>query len=184
MTAPEARTGGPESNARGLMVLAAALVVGFLLLANWGNDSSSKTSATDNSSAPVTTGDLSVSTTAPKSTTTTSGSDHAPSEVSVIVLNGSGQSGAAATNSTTIGDAGYTMQTPGNAPATTTTTTVYYKDGYQADAIAVAGLLGRSTDVVKPLSDASLGGAEGDADVVVVLGSDIPPVSATTTTTA
>ncbi len=94
----------------------------------------------------------------------------------------SSQTGAAATNSSTIGDAGYTMLTPGNAQ-NIDSTTVYYADGYEADAIAVAQLLGKGTDAVKPLSDASLGGAEGDANVVVVLGADTPPVDSTTTTT-
>ena len=42
---------------------------------------------------------------------------------------------------------------------------------------AIALLLGKSTDAVSPLSDVDLGGAEGDANVVVILGSDTPPVS-------
>lgn len=185
MTAPEARAGSRDSNARGLIVLAVALVVGFLLLWSWGPDTSSSDASSNGVGSPATTAPLdSGATTTEATTTTTAGSSRAPSEVSVIVLNGSGQTGAAGTNSTTVGESGYTMLTPGNAPAGTDTTIVYYADGYQEDAIAVAGILGKGTDAVKPLTDASLGGAEGDADVVVVLGSDIPPVSATTTTTS
>lgn len=184
MTAPEARPGGLDSNVRGLLVLGAAVLVGVLLLASWGDDGASKVATTDGkTTTTVDIGDLGTTTTAPaESTTTTSASAHSPSEVSVIVLNGSGQTGAAATNSSTIGDAGYTMLTPGNAQ-NIDSTTVYYADGYEADAIAVAQLLGKGTDAVKPLSDASLGGAEGDANVVVVLGADTPPVDSTTTTT-
>ena len=183
MTAPEARPGGLDSNVRGLMVLVVALVVGFLLLWSWGDDTSSSDASSNGAGTPATTAPLDSVSTTEATTTTTAGSDRAPSEVSVIVLNGSGQTGAAGTNSTTIGESGYTMLTPGNAP-TTETTVVYYADGYQEDAIAVAGILGKGTDAVKPLSEASLGGAEGDADVVVVLGGDIPPVSGTTTTTS
>ena len=184
MTAPEARPGGLDSNVRGLLVLGAAVLVGVLLLASWGDDGASKVATTDGkTTTTVDIGDLGTTTTAPtETTTTTPGSANSPSEVSVIVLNGSGQTGAAATNSSTIGDAGYTMLTPGNAQ-NIDSTTVYYADGYEADAIAVAKLLGKGTDAVKPLSDASLGGAEGDANVVVVLGADTPPVDSTTTTT-
>ncbi|HWJ62455.1 MAG TPA: LytR C-terminal domain-containing protein, partial [Acidimicrobiales bacterium] len=110
-------------------------------------------------------------------TTTAATSDHSPSEVSVLVLNGSSQAGVAASTSTTIGESGYTMLSPSNAPANVDTTAVYYAEGYEADAIAVAQILGKGTDAVKPLTEASLGGAEGDADVVVVLGADTPPAS-------
>ncbi|WP_421118465.1 LytR C-terminal domain-containing protein [Aquihabitans daechungensis] len=187
MTAPEARPGGLDSNVRGLLVLGAAVVVGILLLASWGDDGGSTVETTDSkTSTTVDTSGLGSTTSPPDeevTTTTAPPSDHSPSEVSVIVLNGSGQTGAAGTNSETVGAAGYTMLTPGNAPANIDSTTVYYADEYESDAIAVAQLLGKGTDAVKPLSEASLGGAEGDADVVVILGADTPPVDSSTTTT-
>ena len=192
MTAPEARPGGLDSNIRGLLVLGAAVIVGILLLASWGDDGGSTVDASGSTpSTTVDTSNLGSTTTAADAATTTTAppSDHTPSEVSVIVLNGSGQAGAAATSSQNVGGAGYTMLTPGNAPTNIDSTTVYYADGYESDAIAVAQVLGKGTDAVKPLSDASLGGAEGDANVVVILGADTPPVdsgatgSSTTTTT-
>jgi len=186
MTAPEARPGGLDSNVRGLLVLGAAVVVGILLLASWGDDGGTTVETGDaKASTTLDTSDLGSTTSPPEDSTTTTAppSDHSPSEVSVIVLNGSGQTGAAGTNSETVGAAGYTMLTPGNAPANIDSTTVYYADGYESDAIAVAQLLGKGTDAVKPLSEASLGGAEGDANVVVILGADTPPVDSSTTTT-
>ncbi|WP_426571158.1 LytR C-terminal domain-containing protein [Aquihabitans sp. McL0605] len=185
MTAPEARPGGLDSNVRGLLVLAVALVVGFLLLFSWGDGGSSgNKSAADTNSGPATTAALGgTTTTAAEGTTTTAASGHTPSEVKVVVLNGSGQTGAAGTVSSTIGQSGYTMNTPGNAAAATTTT-IYYAPDFQADAIAVAGVIGKNTDAVKPIADVPAGTAVGDADVVVVLGADQPPVSGTTTTTA
>ena len=194
MTAPEARPGGLDSNVRGLIVLGVAIVVGGLLLWSWGDDGSTTVDAGKGStSTTVDVSDLGTTTTAAdaaSTTTTAATSDHSPSEVSVIVLNGSGQTGVAASTSATIGESGFTMLTPGNAPANVETTAVYYADGYEADAIAVAQVLGKGTDAVKPVTEASLGGAEGDADVVVVLGADTPPASggstsgSSTTTTA
>lgn len=167
---------------RGLIVLVVFLAIGVLLLASGGNGGSDKDTG-KTTSGPTTTGDLSVATTAPDDTTTTSpGTTRPPADVKVIVLNGSGQNGAAGSTSETIGQAGYSMQTPGNAPSTAETT-VYYDTDYKAEGTAIALLLGKNTDSVKPLSDASLGGAEGDANVVVVLGANTPPVSSSTTTT-
>lgn len=187
MTAPEARPGGLDSNARGLIVLVVAIVIGGLLLWSWGDDGTTTVDAGKESTATtVDVSDLGTSTTAADSGTSTSTtaatSGRAPSEVSVIVLNGSGQTGVAASTSATIGESGFSMLTPGNAPANAETTAVYYADGYEADAIAVAQVLGKGTDAVKPVTEASLGGAEGDADVVVVLGADTPPASGGSTT--
>lgn len=197
MTAPEARPGGLDSNVRGLIVLAVAIVIGGALLWSWGGDSGTTdvTAGKDSTSTTVDISDLGTTTTAAESggdtTTTAATSDHSPSEVSVLVLNGSSQTGVAASTAATIGESGFTMLSPSNAPANVETTSIYYADGYEADAIAVAQILGKGTDSVKPLTEASLGGAEGDADVVVVLGADTPPASgggdtsgSSTTTTA
>lgn len=180
MTAPEARPSGLDSNARGLLVLAVALVVGVLLLASAGRGGDDNATKTDTAGV-TTTADLGSDAT---TSTPSSTSDRAPSEVKVIVLNGSGQAGAAGTTSDTVGQGGYTMLKPGNAPAAEATS-VFYAEDYKAEATAIALNLGKSTDTVKPLSEAQLGGAELDANVVVVLGSaDTPPASGATTTTA
>ncbi|MCU1372601.1 MAG: LytR cell envelope-related transcriptional attenuator [Ilumatobacteraceae bacterium] len=191
MTAPEARPSGVDSNIRGLAVLAVAIIVGVLLLVSWGDDGSSKVeTGSDSTTTTIDTSDLGTTTSSPDAATTTAagggGAEHSASEVSVLVLNGSGQTGVAGSTSTTIGEAGYVMKPATNAPAAAETTAVYFAEGYESDAIAVAELLGKGTDTVKPLTEASLGGAEGDADVVVVLGADTPPASdgSTTTTSA
>ena len=95
----------------------------------------------------------------------------------MVVLNGGGPTGSAKSTSSQIESSGYTMGKYGNAPINVTATTFFYADGYQEDATAIALLLGKSTDVVKPLSGAGLGGVEGDNKVVVVLGPDAPPPS-------
>lgn len=175
-------------------MLGAAVVVGIVLLWSWGDDGTTTVDAGQgDTTTTIDTSNLETTTTAAgggeETTTTTPTTDHSPSEVSVIVLNGSGQTGVAASTSATIGEAGYVMLTPGNAPANVDTTSVYFVEEYESDAIAVAQILGKSTDAVKPVTEASLGGLEGDADVVVVLGADTPPASGggtadTTTTTA
>lgn len=166
-------------------MLAVAVVVGALLLWSWGDDGSTTVQAGNgDTTTTIDTSELGTTTTGAEAitTTTTGGTEHTPSEVSVLVLNGSGQTGVAGTTSTRIGEAGYVMGTAGNAPANVETTSVYYADGYESDAIAIAQILGKGTDAVKPLTEASLGGAEGDSDVVVVLGADTPPASEGTTT--
>ncbi|MCB0972477.1 MAG: LytR C-terminal domain-containing protein [Acidimicrobiales bacterium] len=188
MTAPEARSGGLDGSARGLVVLVVALVVGFLLLLNAGGGGASTEAATDSGGeGPTTTAplDSDPTTTVASTTPTTEASTRSPSEVKVVVLNGSGPTGAAADTSDTIAGSGYEMGTPANGTPIETTT-VYFTDGFEAEATAVALLLGKSPDNVAPIADASLNGAEGDADVVVLLGADTPPVSegSSTTTTA
>jgi hypothetical protein len=180
MTAPEPRSTGIDSNARGLVVIVVAVVVGVLLLANAGGGGGSGAD-TPPSSSPVTTADLGGTATTDATTSTTAApAGRAPSEVKVLVLNGGGPSGAAGATSTTIGNAGYTMGEPANSPVTVSATTFFYAADYQSEATAIALLLGKSPDALEPLVDAGLGGAQGDASVVVVLGPDTPPVSTTT----
>lgn len=188
MTAPEPRPGGADGNARGLAVLGAGLLVGFLLLF-YAGDGGSGSSSEETSNPPATTAPLTDDGTATTeaTTTTTAGSSRAPSEVKVVVLNGGGPAGAAASTSSTVGESGYTMGEATNAPITVTATTFFYADEYQEDAIAIAALLGKSTDAVKPLSESGMTGIDETANVVVVLGPDAPPVEGSgdsTTTTA
>ena len=198
MTAPQGRSGGLDANARGVVVIVVFVAIAALLLLKTGGGSSPDKVATSNSTGSTTTITISGGTTpigGDTTTTVASGSAHTPSEVSVIVLNGSSKVGVAKSVSTTLGsNHGYTMQKEGNAAANIPTTTVYYAVGYQADANAVAAALGKTASIVKPKPTASLGstigGANGRANtsnVVVVLGADTPNVSggtsASTTTT-
>jgi len=185
MTAPEQRAGGLDSNARGIAVLAIAVVIGVLLLWKAG-DNGSNTAALA-STGPSTTIDISglTSTTLAGSdtTTTTQASDgNQPSDVKVLVLNGSGKAGVAKTNSTAIGQKGYTMLPPTNATANAATTSVYYAANYQADAAAIAALLGKTPDSVLPMPATPLGAGSATANVVVVLGADTAPASGTSGT--
>jgi len=180
MTAPEARSSGIDGNARGLIVLFIALAVGFLLLLNGGVNSNAGESASNGSgSTPNTTAPLDDGVPAETTTTTTPtpATGRAPGEVKALVLNGGGPAGSAVSTSTTIGEAGYVMGEAGNSAIQVTETTFFFVEEYQEDATAIALLLGKSPDAVKPLAEAGLGGVEGDNNVVVVLGPDIPAVA-------
>ena len=76
-----------------------------------------------------------------ETTTTTAAVANAPANVTVLVANGSGKSGVAATNATKLKTAGYTKVDTTNSP-TTSKSAVYYASGAQADAQAVADRVG------------------------------------------
>ncbi|MCU1358383.1 MAG: LytR cell envelope-like transcriptional attenuator [Acidimicrobiales bacterium] len=188
MTAPEPRANGLDANARGIIVLVAAVAIGLLLLLKTGSGGgTTKIDASKGSSTPATTAALGGTTTSGSGsvTTTTGGGStgaHTPGQVKVIVLNGSGKVGVAQSNSTTIGTKGYKMLTAANAVPKPSTTSVYFAPGYQADAEAVAGILGKDSSVVQPKPATALGPGTDSANVIVVLGADTPAASSTSTT--
>ena len=72
------------------------------------------------------------------------------SETSVIVLNGSGRSGAAAESAASVRGLGYTIGTVGNAPRSDfTRTIVMFRPGYRAEAARLAADL--KLKIVGPL---------------------------------
>ena len=190
MTATQHRSGGLDANARGLAVLGVALLVGFLLLLKAGDGGSAEAVKTGGTKPTVDTSGITdeSTTTTPDDTTTSSsepnGSSRDPSEVKVVVLNGSGLTGVAKSTSETVGGKGYQMLDPSNAAAgRVDATTVYYSEGYEAEAAAIAELLGKTSDSVGPKPTQSLGTGSDTANVVVVLGKDTAPAGSTTTTT-
>lgn len=190
MTAPAQSSGGLDANARGLVVLGAALLVGFLLLLTSGGGNgrvvagsspdAGGTVTTIDISGLDTTGNGEVTTTTPDATTTSSSTPddglRDPGEVKVLVLNGSGLAGVARSTSDTIGEKGYVMQPPANASSSgRATTSVYFADGYQAEAEAVAAVLGKAPSAVEAMPSTSPGPGAASANVVVVLGKDTAP---------
>ena len=195
MTAPQ-RSRGLDGNVRGLIVLGVAVLIGFLLLAKAGDDGSTTVTASSSSDSTPTadggdggTGDDrsqrgNTGSSVPKSTTTTAangggqptGTTRAPASVSVVVLNGSGGvKGVAGATTDKIKAKGYKTLEPGNA-APVDKTTVYYTEGYQADANAVAGVLGLAPTSVSAAPANPPAGSTG-ANVIVVLGKDTPPAT-------
>ena len=188
MTAPEPRRSGADGNARGLLVLGVAVAVGFLLLLNLGGGGGGggggSTGSADDTSSVNTSEPLGGASTTAATSTTAASSAHQPGEVKVRVLNGGAPAGTAASTSDQIGASGYVMDDATDSPTNVEATTFFYAEGYQEDAIKIANLLGKSTDQVKPLTEAQLNGVEGDANVVVILGPDTPPASEDDTTSS
>lgn len=186
--------------ARGGILIAIAVVIGFVLL--WqgfdGGDSDASVGGpgttespdpTDSTDTTDTTGTTDTNdptdttgTTDPTDTTGTTDSIPAepddPSTVKVAVLNGTGEPGLAGARGETLGALGY-VWTAGNAAGSPVTdSTVYFVTGFadEAEAVAIA-LSGTSTLLdIAPEDPATLedgtAGEAGAAHVIVVLGTD------------
>ncbi len=100
-----------------------------------------------------------------------------PSEVATIVLNHTTRKGIASTETDKLGAAGYVTLPASNA-ATSSGSGVFYAEGYETEAEALATTLGVTTSgLVRPLSDPTAPTVASDVDlskanIVVVLGKD------------
>jgi hypothetical protein len=92
--------------------------------------------------------------------------------VKVFVANGAGIQGAAGKAVETLTPLGY-VAVAGNSPNRVQTTTVYYTEGYQAEAQGVAAALGAPAASVQPMpTPPPIADIQG-AQVLVVLGPDV-----------
>lgn len=193
-------TGGAA--ARGAMLIALAVVIGLLLLAfalddpdtevtaGSGDDSSQSDDASDDSgdSGDDTAGDdtattSTTTTTTPPSTITTvpANEPKPPAEVSVLVANGTGERGVAGAVSDKVNSRGYIALDAANAAAPTTESVIFYREGFDGNAVAIAEIIGTTADLVLPEpADGTIGVAQNaiddgrlaQANVIVILGSD------------
>jgi hypothetical protein len=180
MTAPSSSR--DDATLRGAVVLIVAIVIGLALLARGGGGGEDETStdATTESTESTTTVAGGDSTTVPiqSSTTVTStptGETRPPAEITVAVLNATEEGGWARTNADTLASAQY-QTVAGNVPQANNTDTsmIYATPEAQADAQAVASLLGLEGAPVdvKPAEPLAEDGSDAPADIVVVLGTD------------
>ena len=160
------------ASSRGILLLAAAVMVGLLLL-----DHTENPSPVAVSTRPATT-----TTTVPRTTTTTappptSAVHHDPAQVKVLVLNGVDKKKAiAGPGAKALSNAGFTQSTGKDAANTVKKSAVYVIPGFELDGQSIASLLG-----IPPIAVVALPtplppevGNPGDAQVVVVLGPDAP----------
>ena len=105
-----------------------------------------------------------------------------PNEVTVLVANGRGTAGVAGGVRDVLVADGYTTEVS-NAPATASGV-IFYRPGFDANAIAIGQALGAAPDAVLPApdsigvsSDAVSDGRLDNANVVVIIGADesVPP---------
>jgi hypothetical protein len=201
-------TGGAA--ARGAMLIALALVIGLVLMAFALDDPATELSSTDGTSgetddtttdgttsdddsgvvavdpgdddgettvATIPEDDDGVTETIPPLDET--GEARPASEVTVLVANGTGGKGVAGSVSDKLKARSY-IANAANAPSTAEAV-IYYRVGYDADARAIAEILGAPPDIIKPApGDGTIKVAAGaisdgrltSANVVVIIGND------------
>lgn len=122
------------------------------------------TDDTTTSTAPTTTA----------TTTTVADGPRDPEDVTVLVANGSGLQGAAASVTETLDGAGYGTAAPSNVRdgARANASVVYYLEGFEADAEAVAAAFSPAPPVA-PMPDPAPTDDLRGASVVLVLGPDL-----------
>ena len=175
---------GPDPAARGIILVVVAVVLGAILLAAGGTVGFDQ----DDESVDIGeggSGDGTTETTAPAETTTSAPVTVAPSEVAVVAANGAGISGLAGQTADFLATQGYTNTAATDAVADTAQTVVYYVDGFQPNAVAIAGALGLPETQVQPLPAEPVAGDQPETTaVVVVIGPDAQAVVSGSTTTS
>jgi hypothetical protein len=170
----------PKATIKGALIIAAAILLGFVLLTSgFNSEGESASLEVTTTLGPGTTIDRDAPppTTSPSQSTTITAppTTRAPSELTLIVSNGSGKSGVAGTFATQLRAKGYTVKDTANAAITATSNVFYVEaEGAQADAAALAEALGWPATSVAPMpSTPPVGGKSMDGvDLVVVVGSD------------
>ena len=177
------------AGARGLALLALALLIGIVLLnatdADPPGTTVSSNSSSDNRNAAADDAGGTATTTSVAPTTTVPA--HAAKDVKVIIANASTVKGAAGNAKKALDPAGYNILAPANAAAAPATS-VYFTPGYDRDAAAVAAALALPGSTVKAIPAPPPFDTKG-ANVAVVIGADqaskfaaAPAAGATTTT--
>ncbi|MBC8195182.1 MAG: LytR C-terminal domain-containing protein [Acidimicrobiia bacterium] len=188
----------PAAAPRALLLVAVALVIGLVLL--WkavdndvgivvvpepaGGDVSVQVDETPDvvdTEVPADSADVIPTTEAPPVTTTTAAllfPSKSPSEVKVLVANGSGIGGAAGAVTDMLNPRGYALESPANANPTDVSG-VYYRASFADDARMVMEVIAPGNpDLLSQMPSGGLSVPDGtldrlaNADVVVILGSD------------
>jgi hypothetical protein len=178
----------PTANpARGAALVVVAVLIGLFLLRNGLDTSETVVPSSDGS---VTDGadegtDESTDTATDESTDSTNDTValRPATQVSAVVLNGSGVTGAAGRYSEVLGGLGYQLTDENGADATAdvATTQVLHGPGFEGEAAALATAIGAPATAVQPLGTTQPGVING-AQVVVVLGPDLANTTPSTPT--
>lgn len=186
-----ARSAG-GAGARGMALLAVALLLGIVLLnatdadppgttLSSRGDSDTGGGTDDDDADGEGTGASPTVTSAPPTTAPA----RAPKDVKTLVANASSTKGAAGTATERLKGLGYNALAPANAKSVAESS-VYFTAGFDRDAAAIAAALQLPPATVKPLPAAPPFDTK-DANVIVVLGTNDAPkfgADATTTTAA
>lgn len=150
--------------ARGMLLIAVAVVLGVFLLSQGFDDSSTAadtggssptTVPTDDTSDTVASDDDTTTTVADDTSTTVGGATVDPvttrpaGQVKVVVANGTGVSGVAGAAKTELTTAGYVAEARNAASVPTELSSIYYVDGYAEEAKGVASALGGTASLLR-----------------------------------
>jgi len=176
---------------RGALLVAVAVIIGALLIwrghhddkgstgvATAGNTTTTRTAGTATTKAGTATTKAGTATSTPGPTTPI-GSTRQASTVKVLAANGSGQDGFAGSVHQKLVTGGYASLGAENAKPGQTTSFIYYRDGYQEDARAIAVFLGANANIVQAMPasltdklDQAVANKAQTANIVIILGSD------------
>jgi hypothetical protein len=168
------RTQARANPARGLALIATAVIVGIFLLRNGfgdqgipdsGSDTPAVTQPGGDATAPP--ADGSATTAAPAQTP-----PKAPAEVTVRVANAAGVNGAAGEWTDKISQAGYKTVEATNATPNRDTTAVIFQAGFDREAGMLAEAIGAPSEGIVALSEPAQVDPAG-ANLVVLLGTDL-----------
>jgi len=172
-------------------LLIVAVLIGLILLhrSPGGGGLVSAGGTTTTSSPLVLPSDTTVrpntnTTTRPNSSnTTTTQPLRAKADIKVLVANGTSMSGLAGTVSTTLRGKGYNTLASTNASLKVASTSVYFQPGYQADAVALATVLGLAPSAVMPMPATLPVASVSGVNILVVVGPDLASGTKSTATT-
>jgi hypothetical protein len=166
-----------DGAARGVLLVGVAVVIGLLLLGSGLDDSAPVAAPATSDDAADDGGNGGAGGGGNQNGNGNNGSvvpsTRDPAQVPVLVANGSEVSGAAGAVTELLTALGYTGALPAvdtNPDANEQFDTVYYLEGFEADAAGVAQALGLAADAVLPMP-ATPPANLGNAQVLVVLGS-------------
>jgi hypothetical protein len=163
-----------SSPARGIVLIAAAVVLGLFLLRALDDSSSSDgtIAAGPGTTAPAGSDDTTDTTAEEGDETTTTVPVRPPAEVVVRVANASGVEGVAGQRTEQLAGAGYQTVGPTNAPEQLEATQVLFAEGFEGEARALAEALGAPAEGVAALPAPPPVDPAG-AHMVVLVGTDI-----------
>lgn len=157
---------------RGIGLIVVAIVLGVVLLNATDSPEPFRAAATaDDETSTTDTGDDEETTT---STTVAAAEAHDPSEVAIIVANGTGGQvkGAAGRIAETLKASNYILKTSTNTRTAADASIVYFQPGYEEDAKLIAGLLTPAPGV-QPMPDPVPVADLAGANVLVVVAADL-----------
>lgn len=173
-TTPETPPPAQGSVAKGAILVAVAVIIGFVLIRDDGIRSQSSAVGADVDVEVDDSGDTPTDDTTDDTTDSSVPDTRDPAEVRVLVANGTTVSGAAGRYTETLTAGGYQTAAPSDAiDKAVEATTVYFTAGYEAEAQAVASTLGSSPDNVTALPAAPVVEDNALANVIVVVGADL-----------